>query len=290
MKAAFAAVAALVVACSMAVPAPKRVAQIPPPERVGATNGELHFSPFAILPGRAPGADAAHPEGTLLLVERTGDAAVVEEMDAASSAIVRTAALGSGELADAARSSSRLYVLFTDAERGEHRLVALDLASLAVVARVTAPRAAPGKLVDHASPARIEPGKRGVRVVFRSTCPSEGEDEDGCVFYETHALGDLSPTVTRHYGMSRLWDATKPALAIPDDQGASDALAVREPAWELDRRARVLRAPDGRTVACPVRGELLIDRAWVGRRLFVRTSGCCGGEHGGFFVCEAPRD
>jgi hypothetical protein len=191
----------------------------------------------------------------------------IEEIDAAKLTVVRARTLDErGAFVTWGRSRDRLYVLFSRDDDETHRLVALDATTLVQVAdSVTR-----GVLPANGGRTNLEIASTGIRVSWVRPCK---ENEDGCWMGETHAKG----TVTKMQQNS-----------VDDARGVDDSVPLPTSDFRLDDAHGALVSSTGRTVECPVRGTLMGSPLWVGRRMFLVTSGCCGGPKGGFFVCEVP--
>ena len=267
-------------ACSASVSLPPATvsadAAVPQPQ----AKPHSHFEQLAfaaasrLLPGTAD---------TLFFLERTPDGVDVDELDARSLRVSRTLHVTErGTYSAWARSSSSIYLLFS--RDATHRLVAIDATTLEVVADSVTPGA---MLTGARGNPEVQPGTRGVRIVFLKGCK---EDLEGlCWAYETHALGTLALTKTRGHTFARGWSTKLPPLHVPDDQGADDAYRGADPAgWAYDADKHALVATDGRFVDFPIHGTAIGNVLVVGRRAFVVTSGCCGGPRGGFYVRDLP--
>jgi hypothetical protein len=223
-------------------------------------------------------------DGSVLMVDKTQRGIVIQELDPVSLAITRSVPIAfAGEFALWVRSHDRVYVLLDGSDT--HRLIALDPASLTILAEsITTDRVGAG--TDHAYPPRIEPGKNGVRVSYRKPCAED--TAMGCVINETHALGDLKPTKLRHQGFSRGMSTKLPPLDVPRDQGEDDSLQQPKSDWSFGPDHQHVVSTSGQSVDCPVEGTLVGTEVWVGHRMFVVSTGCCGGPKGGFLICEVP--
>jgi hypothetical protein len=183
--------------------------------------------------------------------------------------------LGVTSLVDLNVSDGRVYQLTTDVDGDAHTVTALDAGTFVTLASSRVAGAVPERFTDHAVTTGLKIGTRGVLVSFRRRCPKGTADsEDGCIFYETHRLADLAVVKVRHYAFDRMWDLSKPQVRVPDDWGETAEKPAEQP-------------PDAAT--CPFHGTIMLGAARVGGHYFMLTSGCCGGPHGGFFECDAPK-
>jgi len=227
--------------------------------------------------GKEP--SAAHAEGTLIVVryEMTGEHERywLEELDVSTMRAFRSKDLGATSLVDLKVAGSLVYLLTTDLDAGAHAVTSFDANGFAAVATSRVAGAVPDRFTDHAVTTGLTIGTRGVLVSFRAACPrGTAESEDGCIFYETHRLGDLAVVKVRHYAFDRMSDLSKPQVHVPDDWGEPPEKPAEPP-------------PDAAT--CPFHGTIMLGAARVGDHQFMLTSGCCGGPRGGLFECDAPK-
>ncbi|HEY1955202.1 MAG TPA: hypothetical protein VGH28_06305 [Polyangiaceae bacterium] len=224
-----------------------------------------------VLEGKEP--SAQHTGGTLIVVRVEQERYWLEELDVATMRAFHSRDLGHESPVDLKAGRDVLYVLANDGET--HTLSALDMNGFDEVAVSRVARAVPGRFQDHAVTTGLTVGTRGVLVTYRSQCPKgTPESEDGCVYYETHRLGDLAVVKTRRYAFDRMWDFSRPQIHVPDDCG------------EIPAGPEEKGPPEA---SCPFHGTIMLGSARVGDHYFMATSGCCGGPQGGFFECDAPK-
>ncbi len=230
-----------------------------------------------VFAGQEP--SAQHAEGTLVVVRvETKDGrerSLLEELDVATMRAVRSTDLGENEPVDLQMAGDVLYVLTTDPETDTHTIAALDRHGFGEIASSRVATAVPDRFMDRIVTTGLTIGSRGVRLTYRARCPNGTADrDDGCVFYETHRLGDLAVVKVRHYAFDRMWNASKPEIRVPDDFGELPPEPEGKPPSEA---------------TCPFHGTTLLGAATVGGHYFMLTSGCCGGPHGGFFECDVAK-
>jgi hypothetical protein len=186
----------------------------------------------------------------------------------------RSLDFGSDELTASDVRSGSLYLLTSSSERGQHTLRVIDLAAFSVRATAHAPHYTRSQREDHVAGATVEIGTKGVLVFFRDDCPAwvpEADRVEGCVFFETRRLGDLSIMKMRIYSHLRRMSFPFPP-PVPDDAGHLD----EETSQDRPKPAH-----------CETHGELFRGSVWVGDNYFELLFGCCGGARGGLFQCRA---
>jgi hypothetical protein len=161
----------------------------------------------------------AGPRGTLLVLTDTS----IEERDPTTGKTLVSVPSGPGTPVAVTRSNTRVYVLL--ALEQSHRLVELD-DDLSTLATMTVA----GEMTTFVP--TVEPGTKGVRVVYMGPCP---QDEEGCVVFETHRLSDLSVLAVRTGTYHAVFPQKKPPRPIPRDQGDAD-VAPGVPVPSLDSK------------------------------------------------------
>jgi hypothetical protein len=211
------------------------------------------------LPIELPGLELiVAGDGSVLVMERTRDDDLIPSaVDPTTLQVVRSRKLvDRGHFDGWALGPTLLYVVIDRDDR--HVVLALDPMTFETVQRSERSHSA-------ATDPHVGIGGHGLQVRYR----------------------DIGPRVDRYVDeLSALGDVTR-LLPRPNDDDRDYSPPPPTP-WSFDPIAGRITAPDGKTSECRLHGERIGNRVWVGPRMFVATAGCCGGEPGGLFVCEAP--